>query len=61
MSDTTLKSWVWVWSIHSLSAKLLNKVSNNWWKFWYKENNGNMVLIDKLRDEYRKKYLNCND
>lgn len=44
-------------SIHSISAEILNKVSNNGWMFWYAERNGKLVSIDKLRDFYIKKYI----
>ena len=46
-------------SIHKLSANLLNKPSNNGWKFWYVERKGKLVCIDDLRSEYIKKYIEC--
>lgn len=44
-------------SIHSVSAKLLNKISNNGWTFWFVERDNNLKSIDELRDEYAKKYI----
>ncbi len=44
-------------SIHTVSAKLLGKTSNNGWKFWYVERNNNLKSIDELRNEYAKKYI----
>ena len=41
-------------SIHSISAKILNKASNNGWKFWYVKRGEEFILIDKLRDRYIK-------
>jgi len=46
-----------VGSIHKISAEYLKKQSNNGWKFWYVERNNKMISIDKLREEYVKKYL----
>ena len=57
MADTTIKNTIGVGSIHSLSAKMLNKESNNGWKFWYVERKNNLISIDDLRQEYIKEYL----
>jgi DNA modification methylase len=46
-----------VGSIHKVSAKILNKSSNNGWTFWYVKRGENLVSIDELREEYRKKFL----
>ena len=45
-------------SIHKVSATLLNKQSNNGWKFWYVVRNNKMISIDDLRQQYIKTYLN---
>ena len=45
-------------SIHSISAKILNKESNNGWDFWFYENKGIIESIDNLRDKYLKLYGN---
>ncbi|OQX98672.1 MAG: DNA methyltransferase [Bacteroidetes bacterium 4572_128] len=45
-------------SIHKVLQMFLDKKSHNGWKYWYVERDNKLVLIDKLRDEYRKKYLN---
>lgn len=47
-------------SIHSVSAKLIGKTNNNGWTFWYVERNGELVSINTLREDYRKKYLRGN-
>ena len=47
-----------VGSIHKVLQMFLDKKSHNGWKYWYVERDNKLVLIDKLRDEYRKKYLN---
>lgn len=44
-------------SIHSISAKMLNKISNNGWLFWYIERRGKLKCIDELRNEYINKFL----
>ena len=54
MANATIKNTIGIGSIHSLSAKMLNKESNNGWHFWYLENNKS---IDELRKEYVKKYF----
>jgi DNA modification methylase len=43
-------------SIHSLSALLLGKESNNGWTFWYVRRQEKMISIDDLREDYAKKY-----
>jgi DNA modification methylase len=47
-----------VGSIHSVSAKILAKESNNGWDFWYVIRDGNLKGISELRWEYAKKFLN---
>jgi len=47
-------------SIHRISAKILNRKANNGWDYWYVERNGELVSIDDLRNEYRKR-MNDND
>lgn len=44
-------------SIHKVSATLLNKLSNNGWKFWYIEKETEFISIDELRSSYINKYL----
>lgn len=46
-----------VGSIHSLSASILNKASNNGWNYWYVKRENKLLLIDKIRSEYGEKYL----
>ncbi|TVR70481.1 MAG: site-specific DNA-methyltransferase [Marinilabiliales bacterium] len=44
-------------SIHKVSAELLNREKNNGWNYWYVERNGELVIIDKLRDEYARQFI----
>jgi len=45
-----------VGSIHKISAILLNKQSNNGWKFWYVLRNNKLISIDELRSQYISKF-----
>src|SRR3989338_7557505 len=47
-----------VGSIHSVSAKILKKESNNGWDYWYVIRDGQLKPISDLRWEYAKKFLN---
>lgn len=44
-------------SIHSVSAKLIGKTNNNGWTFWYVERKNQLISINELRSEYRKKEI----
>lgn len=44
-------------SIHSVSAQVLGKPSNNGWTFWFVERDHNLKSIDDLRKEYTDKYI----
>ncbi|MCL1997583.1 MAG: site-specific DNA-methyltransferase [Turicibacter sp.] len=44
-------------SIHRLSAKILQKSTNNGWDYWFVELGGEFVSIDSLRQEYREREL----
>jgi len=44
-------------SIHSVSAQLLGKTSNNGWTFWFVERDNNLKSIDDLRKEYMEKHI----
>ena len=44
-------------SIHKMTAKILGIITSNGWDYWYVKRNNKLVLIDKLREEYRKKEL----
>ncbi len=57
MADSTIKNGIGVGSIHSLSAKMLNKETNNGWTFWYVKRDNSLISIDNLRKDYRKEYL----
>ncbi len=46
-----------VGSIHSISAKILNKRNNNGWSFWYVIRDGKLKSIDELRYEYAKEFM----
>ena len=55
LADSTVKCGDSVGSIHKVSAQLINKQSNNGWMFWHIRNTeGNMVLIDSIRQQYIK-------
>ncbi len=43
-------------SIHQVAASLLGAASCNGWGFWYVERNGQMVMIDSLRQQIRAEY-----
>lgn len=43
------------YSIHKLSAKLLNKNNNNGWSYFYIKRNNKLISIDSLRYEYQNK------
>lgn len=42
-------------SIHKMSAKMLNKTNNNGWSYFYIKRNEELISIDTLRYEARKK------
>lgn len=44
-------------SIHSVSAKILNKMSNNGWSFWHVVRDGKLKSIDELRYKYAKEFM----
>ena len=56
-ADSSIKNSIGVGSIHSLSAKMLNKQSNNGWTFWFVERENKIVSIDDLRQNYREVFL----
>jgi len=47
-----------VFSIHKMSAKLLQKTNHNGWDFWKVKRNKKLVSINDIRSEYLKKELN---
>jgi hypothetical protein len=47
-----------VGSIHRVSARILGKKANNGWDFWYVDKEGELVSIDDLRQDYRKRMCN---
>lgn len=56
-ADSTLISGDKVGSIHSLSAYLLNKKTNNGWDYWYLNYANKFISLNILRDIYRKNIL----
>lgn len=46
-----------VGSIHSVSARILGKESNNGWDYWYVIRDGQLKSIGDLRWQYAKKFL----
>ena len=55
MADGTLKNGKYSGSIHSISAKMLKKDTNNGWTFWNTERNGKLISINNYREKYFKK------
>jgi site-specific DNA-methyltransferase (adenine-specific)/modification methylase len=53
-ADSQLKMNNFIGSIHKVAAKALGKSAYNGWEFWYYEDEiGQLVSIDKLRNKYR--------
>jgi DNA modification methylase len=44
-------------SIHKISAKILNKETNNGWTFWYIKKEQELISIDQLRYDYESKFI----
>lgn len=57
MADGTILYDKEAGSIHSISAKIINKMNNNGWTFWYVARNGVLKSIDDLRYRYAKQYF----
>lgn len=55
--DGTLTDGKLTGSIHKMGAKLQNIKTCNGWDYWYVNTSEGKVLLDKLRAEYRQKYL----
>lgn len=53
MANATLKNTVGLGSIHALSAKMLDRESNNGWTFWHLKNG---TSINSLRENYIKEF-----
>lgn len=45
-------------SIHKMSAKKLNRSSNNGWNYFYIKQNNKLIPIDSLRYKYREEFMN---
>lgn len=58
LSDASLQWNEEIGSIHKISSLILKKPSNNGWKFWYIERDGELILIDSLRTIYINTYIN---
>lgn len=56
-ADASIEANEIVGSIHSVSAKILQKEKNNGWLFWYVMRNNILVCIDELRMKYEKMFL----
>ena len=41
-------------SIHKISSIIQNSISCNGWKFWYLLKNNKIILLDDIRNQYRK-------
>ena len=57
LADGSLDNDGEVASIHRISANILNKPSNNGWKFWYVLRNKKLMSIDDLRNEYAERFI----
>jgi DNA modification methylase len=56
-ADTTIECDGIIGSIHIVSAKLTHKDSCNGWKFWYVKRNGELIVLDELREKFFNQYL----
>ena len=56
-ADATISKDEITGSIHSVSATILKKSSNNGWSYWYVKRDNNFISIDDLRHDYVQKYL----
>lgn len=45
-------------SIHKMSAKTLQKSTNNGWDYWFVKRDNKLISIDDVRNKYRKDHLN---
>ena len=54
LANGTIRYLDEVGSIHKVSAKILGRSSNNGWKYWYIERDGDLISIDQIRERYRK-------
>lgn len=59
-ANASIESGNEIGSIHKISAKILNKESNNGWDFWYVLRNNKLVSIDSLRYAYEKIFSDNN-
>nr|WP_269763557.1 site-specific DNA-methyltransferase [Candidatus Endomicrobium trichonymphae] len=57
-ADASIESGNEIGSIHEISAKILNKESNNCWDFWYVLRNNELISIDSLRYAYKRDFSN---
>ncbi len=56
-ADSQLKMGDFAGSIHQTAAKIVGKATHDGWEFWYYEaEDGQLVNLDKLRQQYRKDY-----
>jgi len=59
-ADSTISREEIIGSIHSVSATILKKTSNNGWSYWYVKRDNKLISIDELRYAYESKYLKNN-
>jgi site-specific DNA-methyltransferase (adenine-specific)/modification methylase len=60
-ADASIESGNEIGSIHKISAKILNKESNNGWDFWYVLKNNELISIDSLRYAYKGDFFNKSE
>ncbi len=56
-ADGSLKTGSIRGSIHKTGARVQGRKTCNGWDYWFVERDGELVSIDDLREEYRRKYL----
>ena len=56
-ADTSLSFEGMTGSIHSLGSLLSGRERVNGWSFWFVKRGGRLVSVDRLRDDYRQRYL----
>ncbi|MCX6034321.1 MAG: hypothetical protein NTV38_05000, partial [Chloroflexi bacterium] len=62
LSDGNVKYKDIIGSIHRVGTIIQNAPCNGWEHWYYKDNNGNLVVIDELRKIMRKKaYSNSEE
>ena len=56
LDNGNIKNELGIGSIHQIGAKIRNMDSCNGWHYWYYDNDGELLIINNLRDKYRVNY-----